>query len=99
MTENGRKSSTGGRKLSICSEDEKVGIPASVCACCMCEQQRLICIRKRLLVIEDIAHKRMVHCTNAVELRNIGIYLYKIRCKWENVIGNKNRKWVGGVEL
>jgi hypothetical protein len=30
---------------------------------------------------EEVAYKRMISCTNAVELRNIGEYLYKARCK------------------
>jgi hypothetical protein len=39
-------------------------------------------------VNEDVAYKRIRNCINAVELRNIGKYLYKIICKWENKISN-----------
>jgi hypothetical protein len=37
---------------------------------------------------EGIAYKEIINCTNIIELRNIGIYLYKIKCKWENKIRN-----------
>jgi hypothetical protein len=39
-----------------------------------------------LIINEEVAYKRMINCTSAVELRNIGGYLYKVRCKWENKI-------------
>jgi hypothetical protein len=38
--------------------------------------------RKWLIVYEEVVFKRMINCANAVELRNMGKYLYKIRCKW-----------------
>jgi hypothetical protein len=44
--------------------------------------------RKWLLLNEGIAYKKIINCTNITELRNIGIYLYKIKCKWENKIRN-----------
>jgi hypothetical protein len=28
------------------------------------------------------------NCNNSIELRNIGSYLYKIKCEWENRIRN-----------
>jgi hypothetical protein len=37
---------------------------------------------------EGIAYKKIINCNNIIELRNIGIFLYKIRCKWENSIKN-----------
>jgi hypothetical protein len=37
--------------------------------------------RKWLMLNEGIAYKKIINCTNIIELRNIGIYLYKIRCK------------------
>jgi hypothetical protein len=40
------------------------------------------------MVFEEIAHKKITNCTNAVELRNTGNYLYKIRYKLENKIRN-----------
>jgi hypothetical protein len=44
--------------------------------------------RKWLIVNEEVAHKKVINYVNAVEVRNIGKYLYKIRCKWENKISN-----------
>jgi hypothetical protein len=44
--------------------------------------------------------KRIINCTNVVELRNIGKYLYEIRCKWENKIHNiKLEMGMGRLEL
>jgi hypothetical protein len=31
--------------------------------------------------LKDVAYKRIINRTNAVELRSIGKYLYKIKCK------------------
>jgi hypothetical protein len=45
-------------------------------------------IENRLLLNEEVASKGIINCTHAVELRNIGKYLYKIECKWENKISN-----------
>jgi hypothetical protein len=44
--------------------------------------------RTWLIVNEEIAYKRIINCTNAVDLVNTGNYLYKIRCKWENKVRN-----------
>jgi hypothetical protein len=44
--------------------------------------------RKRLRLNEWVAYKKIINCTNITELRNIGSYLYKIKCKWENKIRN-----------
>jgi hypothetical protein len=44
--------------------------------------------RKWLVLNEVIAYKKIINCTNITEVRNIGIYLYKITCKWENKIRN-----------
>jgi hypothetical protein len=41
---------------------------------------------KWLTVNEEIAYKNTVNRTNAVELKNIGKYLSKIKCKHENKI-------------
>jgi hypothetical protein len=41
--------------------------------------------RKWLMFNEEIAYKKITNCTNAGDLK---IYLYKIRCKWENKIRN-----------
>jgi hypothetical protein len=42
--------------------------------------------RKWLIINEELAYKNIINCTNTVELRNLGRYLYKIKCKWENTI-------------
>jgi hypothetical protein len=44
--------------------------------------------RKWLRLNEWIVYKKIINCTNIIELRNIGNYLYKIKCKWENKIRN-----------
>jgi hypothetical protein len=44
--------------------------------------------RKCLMLNERIAYKKIINCTNIIELRNVGTYLYKIRYKWENKISN-----------
>jgi hypothetical protein len=50
------------------------------------ERRRL---RENLLsriINEQLAYKKIINCTNTVEVRNLGGYLYKIKCKWENRI-------------
>jgi hypothetical protein len=42
--------------------------------------------RKWQIINEDVAQKKIINCTNTVELRKLGRYLYKIKCKWENII-------------
>jgi hypothetical protein len=42
--------------------------------------------RKWQIINEELAYKKINICTNTVELRNLGRYLYKIKCKWENRI-------------
>jgi hypothetical protein len=42
--------------------------------------------RKWQIINEEVAYKKIINCTNTVELRNLGRYLYKIKCKWENRI-------------
>jgi hypothetical protein len=42
--------------------------------------------RKWQIINEELAYKEIINCTNTVELRNLGRYLYKIKCKWENRI-------------
>jgi hypothetical protein len=43
---------------------------------------------KWLILNEGTAYKKKINCTNITELRNIGIYLNKNKCKWENKIKN-----------
>jgi hypothetical protein len=49
--------------------------------------EQLLC-RKWLIVNEEIPYKRIIPCSNGVELRNTGKYLHKIRCKRDSKISN-----------
>jgi hypothetical protein len=42
--------------------------------------------RKWQIINDELAYKKIIICTNNVELRNLGTHLYKIKCKWENRI-------------
>jgi hypothetical protein len=42
--------------------------------------------RNWLTINEEIVHKKIVNCTNTLKIRNISSYLYRIKCKWENII-------------
>jgi hypothetical protein len=59
-------------------------------------------LRKQLLSTKcrvdnkELAYKETINCTKAVGLRNIGSYVYKIRCKWEKKSGIYNWNWGGG---
>jgi hypothetical protein len=44
--------------------------------------------RKWFTVNEEVAYKRTINCTNAVELKHTEKYLHKIRCKLGNKISN-----------
>lgn len=37
---------------------------------------------------EVVSYNKIINCTNIIELRSLGIYLYKVRCEWENKIRN-----------
>jgi hypothetical protein len=36
---------------------------------------------KLRIINDEVAYKRTINCTNAVELRNIGECLFNVRCK------------------
>jgi hypothetical protein len=42
--------------------------------------------RKWQIMNEELTHKKIINCSNTVEIRNLGRYLYKIKCKWESRI-------------
>jgi hypothetical protein len=50
-----------------------------------------------IIINDDVAYKRIINYTDVVELRNIGTYLYKIRCGFENKISKRFiiRNWEG----
>jgi hypothetical protein len=52
------------------------------------EVEGTILSRKWLMLNDWIAYKKIINCTNIIDLRNIEICLYKIKCKWENKIRN-----------
>jgi hypothetical protein len=37
--------------------------------------------RKLQIINEEIAYKKIINCTNTLELRNLGRYLYNIKSK------------------
>jgi hypothetical protein len=37
--------------------------------------------RKWQIINEELAHKKIINCTNTVELRHLGRCLYKLKCK------------------
>jgi hypothetical protein len=37
---------------------------------------------------EEIVYDKITKCTNTIELRNIGIYLNEVKCKWGNKMRN-----------
>jgi hypothetical protein len=81
-----RKGSVNGR-CPLCSEDED---PIHILLKCSETRtwRELVLSRKWLRLNEWIVFKKIINCTNSIELRNIGSYLYKIKCKWENKIRN-----------
>jgi hypothetical protein len=42
--------------------------------------------KKWHIINKEQAYKKIINCTNAIELKNLSRYLYKIKCKWENRI-------------
>jgi hypothetical protein len=66
------------------------GLEIGRCPLCNGEEDAIHILLKypetRRLFNEELAYKKIINCTNTVELRNLGRYLYKIKCKWENRI-------------
>jgi hypothetical protein len=42
--------------------------------------------RKWQIINEELAYKKIINCTNTVELLHLGTYLYKVKYKWGNRI-------------
>jgi hypothetical protein len=73
-------------RCPVCSEEED---PIHILLkCSETKWREHFLSRKWLMLNEWIVFKQIINCTNSIELRNIGSYLYKIKCKWENKIGN-----------
>jgi hypothetical protein len=42
--------------------------------------------RKWQIINDELTYKKIIYSTNSAELRNLGRYLYKMKCKWESRI-------------
>jgi hypothetical protein len=75
------------RRCPLCSEEED---PIHVLLkCSETRKWREQFLRRKWFRLNEwIAYKKIVNCNNSIELRNIGSYLYKIKCIWENRIRN-----------
>jgi hypothetical protein len=80
----GMKGSEKGR-CPLCSEDEEAIHTLLKCSETRKWREQFLS-RKWLVFNEWIAYKKTINCTNIIELINIGIYLYKTKCKLENKI-------------
>jgi hypothetical protein len=74
-------------RCPLCSEEED---PIHILLKCseMRKWRARLLSRKWLRLNEWIVFKIIINCTNSIESRNTGSYLYKIKCKWENKIRN-----------
>jgi hypothetical protein len=45
-----------------------------------------------LKISEEMAYKRRVSCNNVSKLRYLGIYLYRVRCRWEKEGRNQQQR-------
>ena len=41
---------------------------------------------KWLSVNEEVAHKKIISCTKVTELKNLGKFLYKLKCRLVNQV-------------
>jgi hypothetical protein len=74
-------------RCPLCSEDEDAIHILLKCSETRKWREQFLS-RKWLRLNEWIVFMKIINCTNIIELRNIGSYLYKIKCKWENKIRN-----------
>jgi hypothetical protein len=81
-----RKGSEKGR-CPLCSEEED---PIHILLKCSETRKwkEQFLSRKWLRLNELRAFKKIINCNISIELRNIGSYLQKIKCKWDNRIRN-----------
>jgi hypothetical protein len=35
---------------------------------------------------EDLAHRKIISCTNVNKIKSLGKYLFKTKCNWENKV-------------
>jgi hypothetical protein len=76
-------------RCPLCSEDEDAIHILLKCSETRKWREQFLS-RKWLRLNEWIVFKKIINCTNIIELRNIGSNLYKIKCKWENKIRNSS---------
>jgi hypothetical protein len=81
-----RKGSEKGRCPVRSEEEDPIHILLKLSETRMWREQFLS--RKWKSLNEWIVFKKIINCTNSIELINIGSYLYKIKLKWENKIRN-----------
>jgi hypothetical protein len=82
----GMRRGLGEGRCPLCREDEDVIHILLKCSETRKWRERFF-NRKWLIVNEEVTYKR-INYTNVVELENIGKYLYRIRCNWENKISS-----------
>jgi hypothetical protein len=73
------------RRCPLCNEEEDAVHILLKCPETIMLRGHLLS-RKLQKINEVIAYKKIINCTNTVEIRNLGSYLYKIKCKRENRI-------------
>jgi hypothetical protein len=74
-------------RCPLCSEEED---PTHILLKCseIRKWREQFLSRKWLRLNELIVFNKIINYNNSIELRNIGSYLYKIKCKWDNRIRN-----------
>jgi hypothetical protein len=77
----------GKGRCPLCSEDEDAIHILLKCSETRKWREQFLS-RKWLRLNELIVLKKIINCTNIIDLRNIGSYLHKIKLKWENKIRN-----------
>jgi hypothetical protein len=67
-------------RCPLCSEDEDA--THILLKCSETRKWREQFLRRKWLVLNEwIAYTKIINCTNITDLRNIGSYIYKIKCK------------------
>lgn len=36
------------------------------------------------MISDETAYKKIISCTQIIQLKHLGKFMYKLRCKWEN---------------
>jgi hypothetical protein len=67
-------------RCPLCSEDEDAIHILLKCSETRKWREQFLS-RKWLMLNEWIVYKKIINCTNIIELRNIGSFIHKINCK------------------